>query len=457
MVRKLEFSISGPALSDDLSELRLHNQSLRRLSDQVQHLFIQAKGMSTVSLSQAVFPLDIRNSVVSLRENPSSSSVPVAQCRLIQKAAIKLHNSLINACKLHPEHSACFQLNSSQSVGTKLVRFDMTLGHIPDKELVDEDPIWFAVESVLKECIEKTVPVIETEAVEETCSDFTPPSPHPKNKTVTFTDDDLGSANVCTVVEILPNLSQHRDFCRQLRKWCMQKPALGRRLGYLDKTEVCDHRVVFSQTSAKSKGPTSLAHLISSWSNSNGQGILLYQGLCLAKQLASAVLRFHATPLLKEDWASDDVVFFQMESSSSQQEEVTLAEPHLSVRIQTKTQEARIAGSANRRNLLVRNPYTFTLGLILIELGYQAPLQHVPNFGGCHDMSDSFSQADLVSKYMSTQLGVSYKRMVQQCIHCDFGAGFDLTEPKLQAAFHRDIICGLESLERRFEDLQING
>lgn len=349
----------------------------------------------------------------------------------------------------------------------------MTLRHILDKEVVNEDPIWFAVESVLKECIEKADSGIQTEAVEEAWSEFKNvrkrlnPSPPPneklekRHKTVRYADKILAPTNIFKSASPLQNLSQHRDFCKQIRRCCMQKPTLGKCLGYLDKTEDYAHRVVFSPTSASPKRPTSLAHLISSWTNkSYGQGMLIYEGLCLAKQLASAVLQFHATPLLKENWASDDIVFFDMESNSSQQEEVTLTAPHLSFRIQSEAQKARLDSSSNPRNPLVRNQYTFTLGLILIELAYQAPLRSlntVTNHGDTEGLSNSFQLAELVSRDMTTQLGISYRRMVQQCINCDFGAGFDLTEPKLQGAFHRDIVCGLEKLQKRFEDLQING
>lgn len=66
-----------------------------------------------------------------------------------------------------------------------------------------------------------------------------------------------------------------------------------------------------------------------------------------------------------------------------------------------------------------------------------------------------FFAADCLGKGMSAEIGITYQNMVSKCLACDFGYGDDLGCPALQAAFHKNVVCELERLERRFGMLQI--
>ncbi len=44
---------------------------------------------------------------------------------------------------------------------------------------------------------------------------------------------------------------------------------------------------------------------------------------------------------------------------------------------------------------------------------------------------------------------------MKQLLECDFGCGDDLNDPKLQAGFHRDVVCALDKLEQGFREVQI--
>jgi hypothetical protein len=196
--------------------------------------------------------------------------------------------------------------------------------------------------------------------------------------------------------------------------------------------------------------------------NPHADQFLQYERLRLGRQLASAVLQFHATPILKDSWRSNDVVFFGTDVSST-----TITSPHLNVQL----------GKPNGRHLKMnsaetitftsrpfgRNPYLFRLGVILIELARQATLsalreeRELERSGPSHESKFSdFEVADRVSKNLSSSLGASYAKVVRKCLGCDFGEGeTDLSNPGLQAVFYRDVVCELERLERAFAKLQL--
>ena len=184
---------------------------------------------------------------------------------------------------------------------------------------------------------------------------------------------------------------------------------------------------------------------------------LYYERLRLARQLASAVLQFHATPLLRSSWQSDDVVFFRQAGSS-------LTSPHLNVQVGKSNSVDIISNPASKAitndQVFIRNPYVFRLSVILIELAYQAPLRTLQEaqdlMNGQQSKHTDFFIAERLSKSMGTSLGTSYAKIVRKCLACDFGEGTtDLSDPGLQAVFYKDVVCELERLERAFVQLQL--
>ena len=177
--------------------------------------------------------------------------------------------------------------------------------------------------------------------------------------------------------------------------------------------------------------------------------------LRLARQLASAVLQFHTTPFLEESWRSEDVIFFEIGNGSQKPSE--LREPHLNVNVRAQKGKKSITPSTD---LINTNPYTFGLGVVLLELAYQAPLR---SFQESVDLTDdqetqytNFFIADRLSKTLSSELGVPYAKMVRKCLSCDFGQGTrDLNEDCLQEAFYRDVVSELDRLEQSFARIQI--
>jgi hypothetical protein len=202
----------------------------------------------------------------------------------------------------------------------------------------------------------------------------------------------------------------------------------------------------------------SLAQIISSVSQKpQVDQFLQYERLRLARQLASAVLQFHATPLLKRTWRSEDVVFFGQSTSPG-----SITSPHLNVQVgkpNTNNSFLELNASSSEDIGFIRNPYLFRLGVTLIELAYQAPLLSLREdkdlTNGQESKHTDFFIADRLSKSMGTSLGVNYANVVRKCLGCDFGEGTDLNNTGLQAAFYKDVVCELERLERAFVMLQL--
>jgi hypothetical protein len=374
----------------------------------------------------------------------------------------------------------------------------------------DADPVWFAIESMFNETLMKE-PDIQPKEAKEAWSNFkntlkraihqdsspAAPAKKPKrNKTVSFASPPakVKSCSIMTPPKLppqismgmfldssLPNFCVGRDFCSHVRR--CSKRALGTSdtcIGYLQRTGTCSHRVYYKhpKVHAELNAATSLAQIFSSISQvSTGQKqskrMLQCESLRLARQLASAVLQFHATPILKESWCSEDIVFFRQHCISVlQPQHPDLKTPHLNVRVRTPSGKSNSASTSHSK--LNSNPYTFSLGIILLELAYQAPfhdlrlresadesspsstssltLTHSPS------MVDNFSLAERLSQNMSSEMGVPYARLVRKCLACDFAQGTrDLADEGLREAFYRDVVCELERLEKAFGRLQLGG
>ena len=166
--------------------------------------------------------------------------------------------------------------------------------------------------------------------------------------------------------------------------------------------------------------------------------------------------------------------------------------PHLNVRV--RTPPGKFNSVATNNSFLNTNPYTFSLGIILLELAYQTPFNDLRLLGrsdplslssssspslapsrtssvtlsssssstattyACTTPIDDFSLADWLSRTLSSEMGVPYARMVRKCLACDFGQGTrDLADEGLREAFYRDVVCELERLEKAFARLQLGG
>ena len=434
-----------------------------------------------------------------LQNNTVSSATPVklsskvAKFEAVRKAAVHLFDALGKACSVHPEHWAHIQLEPEHVMPNEgdppLVRFIMALTqNLIESGGTNVEPVWVVIESILEEgssedsrqkegvhdALSKLRNTLKrVNEVNETPS-LLPWKKAKTGKVVRFTSQqpepevqECVKQKTQLIVEThLPDFSKNHNFCMQVQKHLMTahfRP--DECIGYLRKNETCKHRVLSNPSiaSCQQRHSISLACLITRLSQRNHEGQLLqYESLRLARQLALAVLQFHTTPLLKSSWRSDDVVFFGMDENMTEKR-LTLMAPYLNVHVKEEATEKNTLVSTHfgiPRGGVAGNPYLFGLGVILIELEYQASFdslrKDVDLVDGKVDSHTDFRTAIRLSERIGSRLGATYGRIVRKCLYCDFGADSrKLTDPPLQAAFHRDVICELEQLELKIKSFQI--
>lgn len=470
--KKLKFSFSEPRLEKSLQGLRKLNQDFRTIAEQTSSLVASHE-----------------------REQPSVASHQISshlvkECKMIQTASARLCQALERACQVHDEHLAHFRLEShlvsAEDDGKSTVRFNMAFAHRTSTSSAAFDPVWIAVESTFEGPITElkeddistnhsvtSLGKLSNTLKRELAQPSEMPTKRTKGKSVRFatTSDNRGlprEVNLYSTILLdpaLPDFSIHHGFCNQILK-CKPQIPTRKYIGWFEKSGPCKHLVYFAPpvTSCPTQKSTSLAQIFHSVSQkSHADQMLQHERLRLARQLASAVLQYHATPLLGSSWRSDDVVFFGSPESSS----ILSLPPHLNVQVgksnkKTKPEDTTSSSPMPRPDgeEYIRNPYLFNLGIILIELAHQAPLFNLyssksPLLNQRNRYSE-FQLANRISKSLGSSLGSSYGKIVRKCLGCDFGEGTtDLNDPALQAVFHRDVVCELERLERAFAMIQL--
>jgi hypothetical protein len=172
----------------------------------------------------------------------------------------------------------------------------------------------------------------------------------------------------------------------------------------------------------------------------------------IAHRIATAVLQYHSTPWLREDWRLKDLAYFGNLQGISDESLRTL---HLTFCFNQSDQDPELNCTRWGTNLSPNSKYSsmeniycqyginntvlFSLGVALLELAYHQPLEEMC---GAQDLIVA-ARKQAMSGY---PLGLKYQKIVRQCLQCDFGMGSDLKEPELQTAIYGDVICSLEEM-----------
>lgn len=420
----------------------------------------------------------------------------ITSLRAIQRASEQVYNALGKACTVHTTHSAqlCLEAKHVTSSQTQ-IRFDMAFNHLAlSGSAMSGDPIWLAIESISNDPLAGGPQVIHNmlpRPPDDTLSELTktlkrqeevPSQLNTKKmkvtKSVTFTawgsprdpviacEQESRSESVSTPDLRLPDLFTRRNFCVQVRKCSDQSRKDTSRdicIGVLERTSNCQHVVYLPPLSTANhvKKAISLEHLISRRTKTDQLGLLpQYEKLRLAKLLSIGVLQFQDTPWLSSGgWRSQDVVFFNTGDLEALQKSA-LTTPYLNVPVTSMADVQSIRSSASpAKSCLAPNALLFSLGIVLLELAYEAPLHSLQEPCDLEGSEESryteFFAARRLSKTLGSVLGSTYGQIVRKCLNCDFGCGDDLSEPALQVEFYRDVVCELQRLEEGFSKLQL--
>jgi hypothetical protein len=170
------------------------------------------------------------------------------------------------------------------------------------------------------------------------------------------------------------------------------------------------------------------------------------QKLKTAHRLTSAVLQYHSTPWLTEEWRLHDLHTFGTQKNDFDN---ILKSLHLSGQFPRSSEitapmdgiEKNALDSAALDSVDARLAYgitnltIFSLGVALLELGHWNPIQ---------SGNDIIAARKLVER--GSPLGPRYQDIVKRCLNCNFGFGTDISRPGLQNAIYNDVVCALEDM-----------
>jgi hypothetical protein len=165
-------------------------------------------------------------------------------------------------------------------------------------------------------------------------------------------------------------------------------------------------------------------------------------------------------PWLNESWRSDDVYFFGDNNYLLKQSQHPLPYMSASVRAPDPSSPTTSKVPSADYGQIIRNPVLFGLGVMFLELAFQAPLrslQHPIDLkrGETQGFAE-YCTARRLAEHSSAMISQSYQSIVKKCLYCDFGHDSDFKSPALQEAFYHEVIGGLGRLEEVFRDLQLD-
>jgi hypothetical protein len=436
--------VTGPALNERLA-------TLRKYSDIFRIILEQARIASMPNLMDA-------------QSLPASVTSKMLKISSVQTVADKLYNALLDSCTGHNEFAVYLRLKMQHTDRSELrkVTFDLRL-HPVSKDDFKSSP--FPTQLRTDELACDPSSACHAEPPADSLHELSNPGKRRRQSLSILSDIKRVKTNdsentVPRNALALRNASN---------KWHGEQRRIGvqpshpteyeEHLGRVRTVKELGHQVISDAVPFYYPPPTSLADQISNWPSINyNHPYLPHEILFLAKHVASAILHFHATPFLQENWTSQCIALFDTGGKSANKRH-TLTDPHLKFLIPRRLkQDNEFESVTSRPRDMIRNPYTFTLGIILIELAHQKPWKVLKDEDR-PDEDDAFvAKFDLVDRFavgMRTPYGIDYKKMVRKCINCDFGEGeYDLRNPRLRMAFYRDVVCVLEKMEQDSAELQ---
>lgn len=420
MSQKFKLAFSSTDLNEKVELLQRYNTKLRVLCKQVGTLEKEA----------------IRRS-----SHPKSSPKAIALYRFRRNASQRLYDTLsqVWSCSKHIEHSANIRLddNLNQTQSDKAC-FDMVFtfsGPLGSASM--EKPMRVTIESMLEQPEGAAGATTQPES-QETIA-----------KTVRFS---LPVIVKSTVHEGEPlDLCSVQNICFHLQT-CLQTASAPSPIGYLQRSKKFKYLIYPPKTITVCTDPAmSLCDTIRAAQTSGG--IWIREKLRLAQLLALAVLQFHSTPWLDERWQSQNILFF--DSKNATPNENSFGSPYLAARFAKSPNPApsELSDSktpVSKSFLAAPNAILFRLGIILLELGLEAPfadLQEPQEQKQGFPAEYSAASRLALSSAVTNKMGSRYAKLVNRCLFCDFGLGgsYELDVVELQNMFFQYVVMELYS------------
>lgn len=394
--------------------------------------------------------------------------------RIIQQAARSLYDALGTACNAYDVHHVHLSLQpsiQSDLNGTRSeVQFTVAFsGPALQDSRTTQKATWINVESIIRS------PASSFEQVSSSVSEVTSSRQrqsqveeisYPRKIHKRVQSQPLSGAiqSSCpgNPPASIPNLYLQRNFCTVVERFLHRPSRLMHNdcIGLLGDDEECKHFAYINNQTNGMNVSVSLSQVISLSRADSAKGLGLYERVRLARCLATAVLYYHTTPWLNESWRSDDVHFFGGRDHDHILQQVPHTPPYMSTSIRASSSSMEPKDLSFDYNRFIRNPVLFGLGIMFLELAYQAPLRDLQeqidlNRGESQSFADYFT-AQRLAERSNAMVSQGFKIIVKKCLHCDFGHDSNFKSRALQEAFYHDVIGGLEKLEKVFQDLQLD-
>jgi hypothetical protein len=373
------------------------------------HLYKQIRNLGTADLPA------IRNGATSL-----------SQFDLIRKASWKLHEVLSSLwpCKAQAEHYASISLKAhvQQSDQTARVRFNLT----------------WVCDTHGQDRASKRAPVCLSM---ETLSEVSIP---PDSTLLTDTDASLHTP---VQVDSATDLSSVEDLCAHLSRQKSLNPTskLGC-AGFLQQSAKSKHFIFpKAEHDLTSHSPTSLRDVLIMNKDSR-LGLPLNDKMFLATSLAAAVLQYHSTPWLKDELCGRSVLFFGETDYSKS----PLNAPYISTSPFGQSTSNAKDPIQQPPAALAPNSLLYNLGVMLIELAFETPLNDPKDHAGGVDQQHlSHHSVKRLAEMVGQKVGPRYRVVVQRCLECRFETvQTELEDVSLQRAFYYSVICELKQCLR---------
>jgi hypothetical protein len=379
---------------------------LRKGNWDLHHLYKQIINLGTVDLPP------IMNGTKSL-----------SQFGLVRKASRKLHEVLSGLwpCKARAEHHASIGLRAHVQQNDQTARVHFNLAWVCHTHGQDpagrRAPIYLGIETLS----EVSIP--------------------PDSTLLSDTDASLHSR---VHVDSATDLCSVEDLCAQLER---QKP-----LNSTSRPGCAG----FLQDSAKSKhfifpkaehdltyhSLTSLRDVLIMNKDSR-LGLPLNDKMFLATSLATAILQYHSTPWLKDELHSGSVRFFgEMDYTKS-----PLTAPYISTPFCALTTPNAKDPTQQPTAALAPNSLLYSLGIMLIELAFETPVDGPEDHAGGVDQQrlSHHQTVKRLAEMVGQKVGPRYRVVVQRCLECRFETvQTELEDVSLQRAFYYSVVCELE-------------
>ena len=427
--QRSKISFSKDRFDDKLKELESRIESLHKIRKHVEHF------NSASDVSQAAPP------------------ARVTQLSLVRAASTRLHEVLSSLwqCETAEEHFVNIGLDGNGARpphNSQKIHFELAWS-CPGVSPGLRKPLRLSVDSLseIRALTSDASPTFDLRrilgnALEESLRST---GSQAQSLTIARTSSDK---NIAGDVAALQDLHTIPNLCHHLEH---QSPGSVHYLGFLQKSKTFKHFICtpFDQSHRMSSTKSLEDALVAAKASS--EGIPLAEKLNLAKILALAVLQFHSTPWLKREWQSQDIVFFGIQDFA----EDPLRMPYLKSRVLTRrnmTDQQVIISTTGREcsNVThlrspVRNQTLYSLGVMLIELAYDSPLQDLrkpeDDQGDPHTL---YWAATRLGDQVWRELGPKYADAVKICLHGAFGASSELEDMRVQRAFFDEVVQKLE-------------